>query len=824
MKKHFTFLAALGFVAMAMAGKTLTPDEALARLNGNRHLSPAIAVRNAGSMQLEYTVSDASDVAAVYLFSEKCCGRYLVLSADDMAVPVLGYSDSLEPVVTDGSDMKMPPQLKWWLDEYARQIGYLRNNSAKHVSPLRNDVAAERQPIAPLCRTKWGQGEPYNTFCPVVNGETSITGCGATALAQVMKYHQWPVKGTGTGVCTDANGNSYSMDLGEVDFDWANMLDVYTESSTQQQNDAVAQLMKVCGYAVGMEYSPRWSNSSTTMIAAALKQNFGYAKSVNACQMLHYGMEQWEEMIYDNLVNAGPVIYRGNSISDGGHIFVCDGYSTDGYFHFNWGWNGSYDGYFKLSALNPYVSYTGIADGGFSQGQWAILGIRKPGGNEEPVPVVMTQEGLITCTIDGSIATLQCGWWNYTGDVVSMEMGMKVEAFDKSSDFSPVYVDGIALDSSLDVNYGWYSLSVDLAPLNLPDGLYKLTPVCRDAGLQGEWQIPLHTLTVSNYSVVEKKDNSYEAYFVNPAVLTIENLEVPSAIYSRRNHKITMTVRNETSMPVVSYVTPVLSYDWHIISQSDGFMVALAPGESIEKDCFAGFSFAEQEGDGVYRVHMMDYDVWAALAETEIVVAADPGAPVLSCSSFSLDGGTQNVSPDNLLFTADVECTRGYHANPLELGIYKGVDDSFDYMMSVKSTPVFLTESETARVNINISLDEISRKEPELYAILFYLGAGGYYELGRIPFTIDQSGVEHVAADDNGGLAMRYDSAISILSVESANGIKEITILSLDGKQLLSRDTSGSSTSIDLSPLAKGVYIAVARDCSGAARILKIRK
>lgn len=822
MKKHFTFLAAFSVIAMGISGKTLTPEEALARLNSSRQLTPAVTMKNAGSFDLAYTAADESGEPAVYLFSGKADGGYLVLPADDLAAPVLGYSES---VVTDVSSTGMPPQMRWWLDEYSRQIQVMRDNPDKPYAPApRAATTTERTPISPLCSTKWGQGAPFNQFCPVVDGQTSITGCGATALAQVLKYHRWPAKGEGTGVCSDVNGNYYTMDLGEVTFDWENMPDFYTESSSSQENEAVALLMKACGYAIGMEYSPNWSNSSTTNIAAALRNNFGYAKSVKACQLSHYGMEIWEQMLYDNLAKIGPVIYRGNSLTDGGHIFVCDGYATDGYFHFNWGWNGAYDGYFRLSAMNPYVSYSGMENGGFAQGQWAILGICKPSETSEPVSLDMTQDGNIYCSVSGSMATLQCGWWNFSGDVMSVEMGIKVENIDRESNFTPVYVDGVAVSRALQVNHGWNNLSVDLGTLNLPDGMYKLTPLWRDAVAESEWKLPLHPVNFADYAVVEKMADAYEAYDVAPAMLKISAIEIPSVIYNRRNLGIKMTISNDTQYPIASYIQPIMTYDWNIIGRSNGFMVALNPGESVETTCVAGFSWNAQEGDGIYRIHLMDYDSWDVLAAQEIQVGNDPGAPVLSCNSFTLSGGTHNVNPDDMVFTAEVECTKGYHALPLALHIFRPKDGTLYSMMSASSVPVFLSAADKATVDFKFSLDEASRSEPELYAILFYMGANGYNELARIPFTIDQSGVESIPTDGHYEIAMRYDSATGTLAVEALGGIKDVTVLSIDGKQIARHEINGDATALlPMSELAKGIYVAVAHDCLGNRNILKIR-
>lgn len=207
-----------------------------------------------------------------------------------------------------------------------------------------------------------------------------------------MNYHQWPSQGTGT-VSYEWNGQTLSMDLGATTFAWDDMLDSYPTATTgtDAQRQAVATLMKACGYALHMTYGLAADGGSGAMafnIPAVLVDHFGYDAAIHYECPDYYSPEQWEQMIYDNLANIGPLVYGGHG-DGGGHSFVCDGYDSNGLFHINWGWGGSSDGYFLLSALDPSNLGAGGGSGGYNTNPDAILGIQKPqSGSAKPLPFI----------------------------------------------------------------------------------------------------------------------------------------------------------------------------------------------------------------------------------------------------------------------------------------------------------------------------------------------------------------------------------------------------------------------------------------------------
>lgn len=376
MKKHL-FLAGASLMSLVAAAAPLSPSAALDRALGD---SPARIRASRASFSLAST-RQFDGQNAVYLFTRDDKPGFIVVTADDAAQSLAGFSDA------DFADEhgNLAPGFEYWLDEIARQVNY----AVSRDSSPRKGERPVRETIGPLLTTTWNQSYPYNLMCPAVNGQLSVTGCVATSTAQVMKYHNWPETGEGQNAY-NWNGQTLSMDFSETTFEWDKMLDNYSYSGDDEDaQNAVALLMKACGYSVSMGYSPYASGASSMAIAPALANYFKYDKSLRYLSRDWYSLLEWEEIIYNSLVNYGPVIYNGQSY-EGGHSFVCDGYAGDGYFHINWGWGGMSDGDFLLDVLDPYEHGIGGADSGFNFMQDAIVDIRPDyDGTSQPQPILV---------------------------------------------------------------------------------------------------------------------------------------------------------------------------------------------------------------------------------------------------------------------------------------------------------------------------------------------------------------------------------------------------------------------------------------------------
>lgn len=294
---------------------------------------------------------------------------FVLVSGDERIAPILGYSD------TGSFDIeKVPCNMKWLLDNYAKQISVLRNyyptnvsspiisTNAKKNTTTNTDFPASCAPL--LGDIQWGQDAPYNALCPEVNGKTCPTGCVATAMAQIMRYHKWPEHGTGSHeYTTETYGLLQSADFSSHSYDWDNMLPNYFGESTSEQQTAVATLMHDIGVSVEMDYTGYTSGAFMGEVRHALFSHFGYDGGMTRIFRTGYESEEWEYIIKKEIAEHRPVLLGGVAVDKShfailSHAFVADGYNEDGSFHINWGWNGNFDGNYLFDLLIP--SYTDI--------------------------------------------------------------------------------------------------------------------------------------------------------------------------------------------------------------------------------------------------------------------------------------------------------------------------------------------------------------------------------------------------------------------------------------------------------------------------------
>ena len=351
----------------------------------NESQALSIAKRFAASHKLQSTslklehkatrlnATTGGNKAAYYVFNASNRGGYVIVAGDDRAPAVLGYSDK---GTFDSNNL--PEAMQDLLEGYAAQIEAL-DHGAK-AEAVRSAGAA----ISPLVHATWSQNAPYNILLPYVGGSHAVTGCVATAMAQVMHYWQWPARPTQTiPAYTTSTKHIYRPALEPVDFDWQAMHDTYLTTDTLSNEAlAAARLLVYCDQSVEMDFMNGVSGAPTSRVPSALSTYFGYKGSAHTLKRVNYTSQQWTDTIYHELASQRPVIYSGSKRT-GGHAFVCDGYDGNGLFHINWGWNGQSNGYFLLNVLNADAQGTGSASGtyGYIYDQGIIVGI-EPGEAE----------------------------------------------------------------------------------------------------------------------------------------------------------------------------------------------------------------------------------------------------------------------------------------------------------------------------------------------------------------------------------------------------------------------------------------------------------
>ncbi|MBR1550360.1 MAG: C10 family peptidase [Bacteroidales bacterium] len=299
---------------------------------------------------------------AVHLFMSEA-GGWVMVAADDVARPILAYS-------TSGSfnPLQPPAAMTDFLYVYQNEVEAVRHtdlpahNEWELLSKGGSMKDGEEETVGPLLATTWYQTSPYNQLCP----SGCMTGCEATAMAQVLKYWNYPAFGNGTHSYNDPNGHGIqTADFADTRYDWANMPNRLTGASTAAQKTAVATLMYHCGVAVNMSYSPSLSGAVMTSLAPALTSFFHYRNTATLKAKGTMSNSDWTDTLIAELRCHRPIIYGGEGPM-GGHVFVCDGFDTRHYLHFNLGEDGAGDGFYQVGAINyGMYSFNNANDGVF---------------------------------------------------------------------------------------------------------------------------------------------------------------------------------------------------------------------------------------------------------------------------------------------------------------------------------------------------------------------------------------------------------------------------------------------------------------------------
>lgn len=358
MKRTTTILIAICVSALFANGKQISQNAALSaarKYSRTGQVAPAKNLR-----------SDKTNNAPYYAFNLE--QGYVIVSGDDEMTELVGYAEN---GFFDAENV--PPQMQLWLDGYAEYVAAVQSGKAKARKILFSDSPSVV--VEPLVTTKWNQDAPFNNFAPEYtddnnNTQRCATGCAATAMAQIMKFHNWPEQGVGHYSYEHQSFGTISSNFSEHVYDWTNMIDRYNNGEySSEQADAVALLMKDCGVSLNMNYGPV-SGASIYSYYPAFKNYFRYSsRTVNrsGCETAEF-----TKIITDELQEGRPIIYCGTG-EDGGHAFVVDGYDTNYFLYVNWGWGGYSDGYFDMNYMDPTGLGIGGGSGAFKWNQGIVL-------------------------------------------------------------------------------------------------------------------------------------------------------------------------------------------------------------------------------------------------------------------------------------------------------------------------------------------------------------------------------------------------------------------------------------------------------------------
>lgn len=515
---------------MAVVGVTAWADELL-----YTGMTPAGATTRGGS-----------DSRPAYYVYRKSGGGLIIRGADSRQREVLGIIDG----VNDFDINMIPPAMRAWLDGYAVEVAEL--SPAAEDSNIRSisGKPEDWKPINPLLGMKWGQQYPYNLKVP----KEWVTGCVATAMAQVVKHHGFAApRGSVSYLCTELGQNlSYTFDGKQ--FNFSNMLASYDGGSNETQRDAVAELMLACGMAVEMQYTSGESGVSLATAAPGLVNYLGYdPRGTVAYNRSSYSDLEWEGMVYEELECGRPVLYGGFS-NGGGHAFVCDGYDGDGLFHINWGWKGVYDGYFPLSSLDPYRPRLESQDG-YRYGQ-VLVTVARP--DDQQIVDRTRFEGAFTSATTTSLGI----YLRMSGSRADKQLGLGVMA--EGEDGKRRYVELTDRDYKADELLAGVNVTLPAGfGKTLGGGRWTLRPAVREEGKEAVEALPIVSRPYTVESMTDASGNVLFAVLGAAYVrkLSVSNLVEVQQLVVGKDAQLRFDVFNPNATEFNDYLGIVISPD-----------------------------------------------------------------------------------------------------------------------------------------------------------------------------------------------------------------------------------------------------------------------
>jgi len=830
-KNLLLFSVILCFACNALAkNRTLIEASQLAGQFVNQSITrsskvPALSV---AGLTLSYTsqspiAGQSGSKVLYYAFNKGNNNGYIIVSGDDRAKTILGYTD-------EGSFdfAQLPANAKDWLSFYENEIKSLPDSvvttvnldSTATISKVKSSESSLfSTPVGPLLgNIKWDQGAPYNILCPIIDQSTNaraVTGCVATGMAQVMRYYKWPVQGTSSNsYITTTLSIPLSLDFSKTTFDWDNMTETYGSSSTLAQDSAVAKLMYNCGVAVSMDYNQS-SGAYYRNMALALKNNFGYDSNLQLYLRDFCNRTEWVTLLTTELNAARPVLYSGQA-DTGGHLFVCDGYDSNGLFHFNWGWSGNSNGYFQISALDPDNQGIGSSSGGYNTSQTIVVGMQKPNSASTPVYLIYSYLPMTSAstsiTRTASFTATANNIYNLGVNAYSGSLGLAL--YDSNGLVSVIKYNTV---SSLLANYGWSSYSITSSiPSGIANGTYKLYFVYK-ASTDANWQIVRGKVGTANYLnvVVGTSTVAISAPATSSAILNLNSLTVTGNLYQTKTGRFTVSVTNTgneyNSKLGINLKSTTNSSVYQLITPET---VNIAAGETRSVD----FTGAITVAPGQYSITAV-YDpannytsttTFSQLGTALIqnVLTAPTATPLLTLSNLVSFPNSASVDKDNAVLSATIKNTSGFFDSKLVAFIFATTGGSSLAYIGYQDAVFDTNEEKTVTFSGPINLT------PGQYKLaVYYLNTSSTWS---IISPNSYSVLNFTLVDNHTAVSELSDSHLKVypnpvrdnLQLSADATIQRLIITDLLGKQLKTiQPILNNSISISVNDLKAGAYL-----------------
>ncbi len=534
------------------SARSVTPDEAqetAARFYAALcQQTRAVSIPTLQRVILHETREDGRD--GIYAFNVGNGQGFVIVSGDSKARPILGYALSGCIAPND-----MPIQMRALLEGYREQVAVMA--AAKDPDTL---YAAGRAPfavratadksVAPLLGgISWNQDAPFNNLCPMdkIYSQRTPAGCVAVAAAQIMRYYAYPLHGTGSrSYATATQRLPVSADFASATYDWVNMIANYNGKYTEKQAAAAALLVYHVGVACKMDYNYEGSGATAKEAAKAFLRYFNYDSNLEYVDRTHYTEPDWEALLRDELDAGRPVLQFGEG-PDGGHAFVCDGYDEQGFFHYNWGWEGMSGGFYQSSALAPEFLGIGSCLGSHNYLPAVLTNIQPPTPTSMHVAGLQLAKALTpaaTHTDRTEETSITASFYNYglrdftgevaaalydfAGNIVQVLSSRRVTDLAELSGGTP----GTA-----------FAFSV---PKNVPDGIYRLRLAHKEDGADS-YTAMRAPVTMPNYLsvVVSAQGVDYTVPMLSARLSLTEKPRVLTPLYNKRRASFSVTVKND---------------------------------------------------------------------------------------------------------------------------------------------------------------------------------------------------------------------------------------------------------------------------------------
>lgn len=774
-----------------LIAKEITREEAMQKASDFLNKSSMKKQKASGpAYQLAYT-SRSSKANLFYVFNRGKNDGFIVVSADDRAKDILAYADS-----GYFNELTLPENMKWLLSEYEKEIQFLIESGIDGIPAVKSPALTKD--VYPLLNNlMWDQGDPYNKFCPIYSADKrSATGCVATAMAQIMYYYKWPLQGTGSFSYTWNEQMQLSADFGNTTYEWNKMTPAYSTTSSQESIDAVATLMSHCGISVEMNYGAS-SGAITANVPKRLRQYFKYDIGSKFIDREFYSIDEWNSIIRNELDNDRPVLYSGRS-KTGGHAFILDGYNKDGYFHINWGWSGSSNGYFLTTALTPGAQGIGGSNGGYNYNQAIGIGIQKPQQGAQYKYELVMQDGIRTTVQSqhaGKAVPITVGYLK-NRSLQDLNLFTYLTLTDESGTVISDY--GLHKGVTFPSFYGLKEHQVNyVLPPGIKDGNYRLFYRYSHGG-SGEKETVRINAGKSKALYVSVKDGMASYKAEKGSILKVTTIDAVSRIISGKAMSVKVQLDNLGENEYYGAITFALFNNKNeLLSTSNEHVTDVMPGMSIETELI-GLA-AGSAGSGYLVIY--DKDNSAVSDPFAVMIEEMQGSEALEVGSRI---NYRAKDKNGLIMSVQVRNNGSYFAGTLKSYVFPKKGGLSEAVLH--SDFVVLDQNQTKEVTFKGSHPSgISGNE--------------YFCLVRDPnnskWMESSYAREYFVMDEPLSIKGLSDSEMKIypnpaneyINIESVYQIDQVIIYSISGQEVLTVNAASNRVSANISTLNKGSYI-----------------